>query len=433
MKRQHVITLLKLLAVAAIMFGVFWNIAWADRYEVCEADGSTVRIEMTGSIEGRWDDPEDVVFLPAAEPGAPAPSRIVKRPGKQEDGTVIKVSPGLPTFLRNLYLPLFLLGALCYLLTISISATRWWWLLRVNDLRVTWWDVFRFTWIGIFFNNVVPGQTGGDVVKAIYIMKHCPGGRVRSLVSVFVDRVMGLGSLALLGGVVVLVVVLSREDPEGHFHNLAMAIWGVLGLVGLLGVIGFSKRIRRLVRLDELLNRLPGGLSRPLKNVDQAIHFYRAHGKGILVWLFAGMLNHTVMVSSVMFMGMALGMGKPGVGVPVIDYFVLVPILTIISAIPIGPNGWGVGEFAYGILFAAVCAGYLEGVTDPAFLMATQAVALSVLYRIHLTLWSLAGGILILTDRNRVTRAEFEEEIAREQGDNEQVGDVGEGVTDTDH
>ena len=47
----------------------------------------------------------------------------------------------------------------------------------------------------------------------------------------------------------------------------------------------------------------------------------------------------------------------------------------------------------------------------------------SVLYRLHLTLWSLLGGILVLFEKDRVTRAEVAHEVAlghqeSEDGDN---------------
>src|SRR5690606_24870870 len=140
------------------------------------------------------------------------------------------------------------------------SATRWWWLLRVNRLPVGFWAAQRFTWIGLFFNNVVPGQTGGDLVKALYVMKRCHGERVAAMMSVVVDRVMGLASLSLLAAVAVLFY-LDRQE----FASLAVALWGVLGAVVLLGCLAFSRRLRALVRLKDLLERLPPRIGQILK------------------------------------------------------------------------------------------------------------------------------------------------------------------------
>lgn len=401
MARRHLVNLLKLVLVAALMAFVFTNVQWTDARIEHGPDGSEV-VEP-GAIVGPWDGPE-VSFRPYDEAGHLRPAEVVV-----PDPPRVVMSPGFPTYVANLdWLP-FALGALCYGLTIVFSSSRWWWLLLVNRLRVSWFEALRFTWIGLFFNNVVPGQTGGDVVKAIYIVKHCPGGRVPALVSVLVDRVLGLGSLALLGAIVVLFAL----DRPG-FAALALGIWAVLGLVALIGVVAFSKRLRRLIHLDDLLNRLPLKLSGVLKRIDRAVYFYRAHKLGIGLWVLAGIVNHIASVASVLLVGEALH-----VGMPALEYFVLVPVITTASALPLAPNGWGIGETLYRQLFAEFGAESLIDVRPATakFIMGTRGVALSVLYRIHLTLWSLVGGALLLVGRDRVTRADIEREVAR--GDDE--------------
>ena len=168
--------------------------------------------------------------------------------------------------------------------------------------------------------------------------------------------------------------------------------------------------MRRAIRLDALLRKLPGRISRLLMRVDEAVYFYRAHKVGILVWLLIGVFNHMSSVSAFVLMGIALGVGmQPG------EYFVLVPVILIVSAVPIAPNGWGVGEALFRQLFGVYGAANLPpGTLDPQRIMGTRAVALSVCYRIHSTLWSLMGGLMSLYGKDRVTRAEVEAEVAGE-------------------
>lgn len=402
MSRAKLITILKLAVVALLMAIVFANVQWADTYIRLGPEGE-VQEQRTGKIIGPWDEPE-VRFVLDGPDGQPTGEERVVRQG--DDSTGESVSPGFTTFILNLDWPLFVLGALCYWATVMLSATRWWWLLLVNDLRVSWWTACRFTWIGLFFNNIVPGQTGGDVVKALYIIKHCEGGRLVALMSVLVDRVLGLASLALLGAIAVLFVL---DKP--NFGVMALSIWGVLLGVTLLGIAAFSKRIRRRIRLNELIAKLPPRISGPLRKIDQAVFFYRSHKTGIAVWGVIGVANHAVSVASTMLMGKALN-----VGMPALEYFVLVPLINILSALPLGPNGWGVAELAFRSLFGTFGAPYLAPmpVAQASAIMGTRGVALSILFRIHLTLWSLLGGLLMLFDRDRPTRSEIEEEVALE-------------------
>ena len=99
-------------------------------------------------------------------------------------------------------------------------------------------------------------------------------------------------------------------------------------------------------------------------------------------------------VLCVYLIGEALGMS-----VALQDYFVLVPVILIVSAIPIGPNGWGVGELMFGYLFKTYAAQHLiaggMAAAQAAQTMYTRSVSLSLLYRLHLTAWSLLGGLLL--------------------------------------
>lgn len=392
--------LLKLLLVIGLMIFVFSQVHWDDRVIARTAKGAQLS-SVSGSIVGPWNN--DTVMFQAD--GAEAPERLT--PGKRPDGTTLEIAVGLPTYWRNLDPWLFAAGALCYFLTVLIAGSRWWWLLRVNGMDVTLGEALRFTWIGTFFNSVVPGQTGGDLIKALYIMKRCPGHRVPALVSVIVDRVLGLASLAILGAVVVLFALQT-------FGFLALAIWGVMLGVTLLGTIAFSRRLRQLVRLNVLIDKLPHRIANLLKLVDQAVFFYRGH-KGVIVGsLLTGIVNHFVSVLSVVLIGDALGMGLTWY-----EYFVMIPIINIISAVPLGPNGWGLGEASYQYFFSKYAWHHAATFSNPQEVMGMRGVALSVLYRLHLTLWSLLGGVFVMFEKDRVTRADIRHEVELEEHDDD--------------
>jgi uncharacterized protein (TIRG00374 family) len=394
-RRAQILLLLKLALVAAILAFVFASLQWRDTWTRTAGSAHTV---TKGKILGPWD-VEVVRFR--TDDGV---EHSVRRSAEAAEGAE-HVSAGFLTYLRNLDPVLFGIGCLCFALSVATGALRWWWLLHINELPIGRWQALRFTWIGLFSTNFLPGLTGGDLVKALYVMKHSPAARVRALVSVIVDRVMGLGSLALLGA----VIVLFQLD---RFATLALGIWGVLLGVGFLGCIAFSRRLRRLIHLDDLLNLLPARISGLLKRIDEAVFFYRQHKLGIGAWMLLGVLNHAVSVTSCALIGMSLG-----VGVPVVEYFVLVPIINTISAIPITPNGWGIGEGLYRFLFGKYCAVYLGSTPNAAEVIGTRAVALSVLHRIQMTLWSLLGGVFLVLDKDRVTRAEVEAEVERERAE----------------
>ncbi|MFT7535976.1 MAG: hypothetical protein ACI85K_001929 [Hyphomicrobiaceae bacterium] len=404
---KHVITLIKIALLMLMFWWVFTTINFHDRlnYKANKASKKIVA-EVVITIQGHWKT-EPVVYTindpkNADDAGVKTASR-----GVQDDERYLEVAPGIFSYWGNLDPMLFALGALCYFLTVIIAGIRWWWLLRAIGTDVSLFETLRFTWIGVFFNAVMLGSTGGDVIKALYIMKRCPGHRVPVLVSVGVDRILGLGSLALLGAFAVLFA-------SDKFNSLALGIWGVIAAVGLLGLIAFSKRLRERVHLTSLLNRVPAKFRGKLQMVDQAIFFYRDQRTMLLGSLALGIANHVLSVCCVVLIGMAIG-----VGMPVFEYFVLVPVINIASAVPIAPNGWGIGETMYGHLFGTHGQQYMADSVGAFQAMYTRGVALSVLYRTVLTGFSLLAGVLVFFEKDRVTQDDIDREVATEEQEQE--------------
>jgi len=378
------INLTKLLIVAGLVFYVLSNIQWNDTISYLDPAGETERV-VAGEIIGDWDT-STVQFRPSGEPEVMQIER---------NNSSARVSPGLFTYFRNLDFFYFSIGLICILASILFSAVRWWWLLRANNLDVSLRDSIRYTWLGLFFNNVIPGQTGGDVIKAIYIARRCSSDRVPAFLSVFVDRVLGLTSLALLAAI---VVAFYTE----RFMEIAVAIWSFLLAGVVIASIFLSRRLRTGIGLQKLLQRLPVKIRGLLKEVDAAIFHYRSHKAGIAMWLALGIVNHIVSVSGVVMFGRAIG-----VGMPAYEYFVLVPVIIIVSAIPIAPNGWGIGEALYAKLFGTYGAVYLPDTPNANLVMSTRGIALSILYRIVFTALSMLGGLVLLFEKQRLRKKDL--------------------------
>ena len=378
--KKHLLTLLKITLVGVLFAVIFYNITWIDSYSRLNQQGIVLE-EVHGRIVGAWDQ-DAVQFLPT---GSSRP--IGLRRGAQLDGSTVAVSPGLPTYIRNLDIALFSLGALLFFMFIVLINSRWWFLLRANGLGVRFIEAQKFGWIGLFFNNVMPGATGGDVVKAVYIVRRCSGDKVRAVVSIVVDRILGVISLLVVGSLASLLAM-------DRFPVFASTMW----LTGL-GVLVFcflliSPTLRRVLFFDALVAKLPDKLGAVIRDLDAAVLHYRGHLLGIGGWILASPFIYTLLVGSFFCMSEALG-----VGITIADLFFIVPVASVIQGIPIAPAGWGIGEAAYGTLIGKFGASALPGVPDAEQVMRTRGVALSVLHRVHVALWSLIGGLAMLIDR----------------------------------
>ena len=79
----------------------------------------------------------------------------------------------------------------------------------------------------------------------------------------------------------------------------------------------------------------------------------------------------------------------------------------------------------YGWLFGRYGAVHLGGGAIATEMMATRGVALSVLYRLHTMLWSLLGGVFMLFEKDKVTRADIDAEAELEAREDASASDEG--------
>ena len=373
--KKHLLRLIKIALALAALILIYHLVDWNDSYAVIATDGE-VQETVEGKILGAWN-VDAVHFLVDGE----------NEPRLISLSAAYSITPSIFTYLRNLDKSLFGLGAVSFLLFALIINTRWWWLMRANRLGVRILEAQRFGWIGLFCSNAMPGSVGGDLIKAVYIVERCSGDRFRAVVSILVDRIIGLLSLLLACSLGCLFIVT-------RFPEFAWTVW-ICALGVFVGcILLLSPGLRSLLRFEMLISRLPKRLGKFVAQLDDAVLQYRNNLKGIGLWLLASPLIYSLFIGSVILMAQAIG-----VGLPWIDYLSIVPAAMIVQAIPGLPGGWGIGELAYGTLIAEFGAETLPGVPDAEQIMRTRGVALSVVHRIHVIAWSLLGGLLMLWDR----------------------------------
>jgi hypothetical protein len=306
--------------------------------------------------------------------------------GRQE------VVPGLLTIAERLIWPLLVLGALCFLVSMIIIIVRWWMLLRIQRIRIPLWEAARLTFLGQFFNTVAPGAVGGDLVKAYYVSKHTPK-KAAVLVSVFVDRVMGLTELTLLAGVMV-GVTLALGRPLAQIRDAAVITGIVFAAVVFILAFLLSRRFRSAFHLQRLYQRLP--IAHHFKAAGDAAVLYRKRLPVLVRAVLMTVGAHIAFVGAIALVGESLQL-------PVAwhAYFLYVPLIYIIGAVPISPGGVGVIEAAFFHFFV-----HVEGCA------ASAAFALAVLARLIPIFWGLPGAVVAV----RGPRLPKGEAIERELG-----------------
>jgi uncharacterized protein (TIRG00374 family) len=281
-----------------------------------------------------------------------------------------------------------LAGLATFCLINLLALVRWRLLLSSQGLHLPFWQIFRWHFVGLFYNTFLPGMTGGDLVKAYYVARRLKGKRTEAVVTILVDRVIGVIGLALLAA-----FVLSSRIEEPALREAASIIYVFLAGIFAGGIVFFSRRVRRLLRLDAILARIPLAA-----RIDQAIFHFRYHKKTVAIALGLSLISHSVTVSINALYGQALGIE----GVSFADYFIFIPTILILTAIPISIGGFGFGEAMYLHFFSSVLPDAVG--TD----VGNRIVALSLLFRLTTVAWSLLGGLFLLLGEHR-PREEKEE------------------------
>ncbi len=272
--------------------------------------------------------------------------------------------------------PFLLLAAFaCFIAPRFILSLRWWYLLRIQRIRIRLWEAVRLTFLGEFFNFVVPGTVSGDLVKAYYVSKHTDRGAA-ALISVFVDRVVGLLEFAMLPAVVMVALWLAVGWSDRLFMP-AVVVAVVLALVAMSLALLLSPALRQRLRLRKVFSRLP--MQRHIDVLSEAANLYRRRRVVLLKAVVITFAGQVLFIAAILLSGLSLALP-----VPWYDYFLYVPLIYIIAAVPISPGGLGLAETFY-VTFLV-----------PAGAAASEVLALAVVVRLMPMIVSLPGLVVAL-------------------------------------
>lgn len=220
----------------------------------------------------------------------------------------------------------------------SMAWLRWFLLIRQAGLRPHPLRVFSLQMIGLFFNSLIPGGTGGDLIKGYYLYKeHDARDKPLALTSIAMDRFVGLYALLSVAMAMTwLNYGMWKDSPMMRLNSLFYA--GVFTGITLSIAFFFSPWSKWFLEHPEM-HRAPGG--RFLRSLSDSLLVYRSRPWGLLLPLGIGMVVDAGLILIYFFSASALEIDLP----LAVQGFV-VPTLTMINGIPISPSGLGVGEAA---------------------------------------------------------------------------------------
>ncbi len=258
------------------------------------------------------------------------------------------------------------------------SGIRWQILLRVQGIALSWARVFMLLLVGVFFNFIIPGGTGGDVVKVFYLLKETPGKRSQALLSVLVDRLFGLFTLIAMAG----VLIAAQWDWLHSAPDAVKYIWTALAILGgSLIALGVSFLLTGFGLIHRLPARLPGR-----DRLAELALAYNLYGRAWKAALAASVLSIGAHLGYFgMFFCAAASFGATS-RIPTFGELCgIMTVINTLTALPISVGGLGVREKLFQVFLGDLC-----GVSDAvAAIMSTTGFGLSLA-------WGLIGGLLYI-------------------------------------
>jgi len=234
---------------------------------------------------------------------------------------------------------------IAYFLVELAAGVRWWILLKVQQIHLSIPRVSGLFLIGMFYNQFLPGGTGGDIMKSYLLLKETPGKATGALLAVVFDRMVGL--VALIGITATLIAL--RYDFLTQLPETRALVRGLLAVLGSAVLMLLTSFVVSGFDLaHQLPQRFPG--REKLIELSAAYHLYARHWRATIVALGASIVAHLSTFATFLFVAYAFH-----AEVAVLDFFAIMPVERTISSLPISVAGVGLREKIFLIMLHGLC------------------------------------------------------------------------------
>ena len=289
-------------------------------------------------------------------------------------------------------LRLLILGTCSYAGAVAIGGLKWGKLLQASGINFSWSQLLSYQWLAEFFNNFLPTQAGGDVVRG-YAVASDTQRTGAAAASVLVDRFIGL-AVFVIGAALASLAMLVFGHPSGRAFGgeelLRMRLIAA-GSSGASLALVCSVLFLLSYRLRNWVQSVLGALPLPQKTVPiwaslaEAFNDYRQHRLALLL-VTLGSISIVLLTSiNIWLIAWAI---QPG-GISLIDVIAINPIIVFVLLVfPFLPGGLGIRQATFAGTF--VLLGFSEELGFAVGLI-QQAIGYLV---------SLPGGIIWIRGRN---------------------------------
>ena len=231
---------------------------------------------------------------------------------------------------------LFILIVLSFFLVL-VSVIKWRIFLARLGIVATVTRLYRLYLVGYFVNLIMPSYLGGDVVRSLYIGANVD--KVHAVSATMLERYTGF--IAMISMALIALLFAPNIPKELTIVVICTALSLVVVSVALFR--GYTAKLARWINIPERFVQI-------LKKVEQSLRWGMIDCKLLLRAFLLSVTFHLLTILNTAAVGHAVGW----VDIPWGDLFVVVPLILIVGALPISPQGLGIQEGAFLFFLHAV-------------------------------------------------------------------------------
>jgi glycosyltransferase 2 family protein len=244
---------------------------------------------------------------------------------------------------RNASLPWLVAALVLWTLNIAASTWRWHLLLAAQDVRLPRRKLFGSFLVANFFNNFLPSNIGGDVIR---IRDTAPAAQSTTLAAtvVLIDRGLGLMGLVLISAMGATLAV--ALHGQGSLPVWPAWLWFgfFLGAAVTVPAMYAPEGVGRLLKPLTFLH--PQWVDRQITALTDALSRFREKPFS-LVGCFGGAVVVQALIIG-FYLTVVYALRIP---VTLPDLSVIVPLSLMVQMLPVSVNGFGVREATFSFYF----------------------------------------------------------------------------------
>jgi len=256
-----------------------------------------------------------------------------------------------------------------------LNCFRWKLCLLEQSSKVSFWEMIIIYWKSMFVSLFLPTEYGGDILKIRFLWNRLDNNH-RALVSVIWARISGLLAIILML-LCMTPFVYNRYDTV-FIRNMILFLIAIL--LFLILVFWITKKFHQQLAQhfnSGLIEKVMMGMHEIIAMISK-IALNKSYGWKI--FLFAIIPQLMMVIINYLY---ALSLNQ-NMCINIMDMFFFIPLLSIVSLLPISLGGIGLKEGAFVVFFGVI------GISKE------TALAMALLNRSIMLLYTLSGGLLFL-------------------------------------